>query len=88
LFGHRSVFKGDEKKDGAKVNELLIWQLGQAADGSGIEGVWVTEAKTYMDAGSVMLKAKAVRGGKVIKSDLMSGNNNDKKCTDLKAAKG
>lgn len=47
-----------------KVNELLILQLASAQDGSGVESLWVTEAKTYMDAGAVMTKAKAVRGAK------------------------
>ena len=44
-----------------KVNELLILQLANAQGGSGGESLWVTEAKTYMDAGAVMTKAKAVR---------------------------
>lgn len=49
------------------MDELLILQLAQAAataDGSGIGGVWVTEAKTYMDAGPIMSKAKTLREGK------------------------
>ncbi|RDL38122.1 uncharacterized protein BP5553_05555 [Venustampulla echinocandica] len=56
-----SVFKGDEKREDVKVNELLILQLAPANDGLGVGGLWVTEVKTYMDAGPVMTKAKAVR---------------------------
>lgn len=47
-----------------KVNELLILQLACAQDVSGVESLWVTEVKTYMDAGAVMTKAKTVREAK------------------------
>ncbi|KAH8646495.1 hypothetical protein BGZ60DRAFT_233224 [Tricladium varicosporioides] len=61
-----SLFKGDDKNERVKVNELLILECEPAPEGKGIEGVWVVGAKSYFDPAPVREKGKEImKEGKV-----------------------
>jgi hypothetical protein len=56
----RSVFRDDTEQEAVKVNEILIISLEQAPPGEGLYGLWVTQAKAYLDPSPVADKAKAL----------------------------
>lgn len=57
---NRSLFKGDEKNERVKVNEVLILECEAAPEGKGVGGLWVVGAKSYFDPAPVREKGMEV----------------------------
>ncbi|KAH6663231.1 hypothetical protein B0J14DRAFT_279197 [Halenospora varia] len=55
-----SLFKGDEKNERVKVNEVLILECEAAPEGKGVGGLWVVGAKSYFDPAPMREKGMEV----------------------------
>ena len=58
LMGRRTVFKGDEDRNGIECHEMAVSELEPALEGKGLEGLWVVESKGFLDLSKFMSRAR------------------------------
>jgi hypothetical protein len=54
------VFKADAENEAVKVSEVLILELEEAPEGRGVERLWVTDVKAYLDPAAVQTKGRTL----------------------------